>query len=192
MGVSALFLAVLLALLGLLVDFSANSISIPGHEYRLIVRVTRDSEPASELPTKQATAPAPARQVAASTVPVDPRHEVAPIPSPDVPADSPSGKDWQALGEAAARASIDDHFRSEEARASMWRQTRSVMFAPTGEFVLKEEAPAIPDFRFRPRIHVVGLGVTVGSCFIGLPIAGVPVEQRSLAINLFVCAEDSG
>ena len=74
----------------------------------------------------------------------------------------------------------------------MWRQTRSVMFAPTGEFVLKEEAPAIPDFRFRPRIHVVGLGVTVGSCFIGLPIAGVPVEQRSLAINLFVCAEDSG
>ena len=74
----------------------------------------------------------------------------------------------------------------------MWRQTHSIMFEPANEFVVQEEEPVIPDLRFIPRIHVVGLGVTIGSCFIGLPFAGVPVEQRTVAITLFVCAEDSG
>jgi hypothetical protein len=66
------------------------------------------------------------------------------------------------------------------------------MFEPANEFVVKEEEPVISDLRFIPRIHVVGLGVTIGSCFIGIPLAGVPVEQRTVAISLFVCAKDSG
>lgn len=74
----------------------------------------------------------------------------------------------------------------------MWRQTHSIMFESANEFVVQEEEPTLSDLRFIPRIHVVGLGVTIGSCFIGLPFAGVPVEQRTVAITLFVCAEDSG
>jgi hypothetical protein len=66
------------------------------------------------------------------------------------------------------------------------------MFEPAGDFVVREEEPVISDFRFRPQIHVVGLGLTIGSCFIGIPIVGVPVEQRTVAINLVVCAQDSG
>jgi hypothetical protein len=98
--------------------------------------------------------------------------------------------DWHAIAKSAARASVDDFFRNEESRASLWRQTRSIMFRAASDFVVREEEPAIPDFRFTPEIHVLGLGLTIGSCFIGIPIAGVPVEQRTVAINLFVCAKD--
>jgi len=74
----------------------------------------------------------------------------------------------------------------------MWRQTYSTMFKPAGDTLSLEEEPVISDLRFIPRIHVFGLGVTIGSCFIGLPLVGVPVEQRSTMIPLFVCAGDSG
>lgn len=192
MGVSALSIAAMLAILDLFVDFSATSISSLRHEFRLTILLrTNDSEPASELVTEKEVAPS-SRQAVASAAPVDRQQEVAPLSSREVPADPQPVKDWQAIAKTVARASIGDRFRSEESRATMWRQTRSMMFEPTGEFVLKEEAPVISGFRFKPRIHVVGLGLTIGSCFIGIPIAGVPIEQRTVALNLFVCASDSG
>jgi len=80
----------------------------------------------------------------------------------------------------------------EESRASMWRRSHSIMFQPASGRAVKQEEPIISDFRFKPRVHVVGLGVTIGSCFVGIPIAGVPVEHRTVAIRLFVCAKDSG
>jgi hypothetical protein len=93
---------------------------------------------------------------------------------------------------AAARASVDEFFRNKESRSAMWQQTHSIMFQPTADFESMKDAPIISDFRFRPQLHVVGLGFTIGSCFIGIPLAGVPVEQRSVAVSLFVCAADSG
>jgi hypothetical protein len=111
--------------------------------------------------------------------------------SPELPADAHPVQDWRAIAKAAARASVDEYFRNEESRASEWRQSRSIMFAPVGDFVVREEEPVLSDFRFKPQIHIVGLGVTIGSCFIGIPIAGVPVEQRTVGINLFVCATHS-
>lgn len=82
--------------------------------------------------------------------------------------------------------------KREENRASMWRKTHSLMFQSTGGIAPKQQEPIIPDFQFKPQVHVVGLGVTIGSCFIGLPIVGVPVEERTVAIRLFVCAKDAG
>ena len=80
----------------------------------------------------------------------------------------------------------------EESRTSMWRQSHSIMFQPGSDIVVREEESILSDFRFKPRVYVVGLGVTIGSCFIGIPLAGVPVEQRTVAISLFVCARNSG
>ena len=101
-------------------------------------------------------------------------------------------KDWSAIADEAAKTSVDEFVRQEESRASMWRQSRSMMFQPSNEFVVNEAEPVISDFRFIPRIYVAGLGVTIGSCFIGIPLVGIPVEQRTVAISLFVCARRSG
>jgi hypothetical protein len=111
------------------------------------------------------------------------------IPGP-VPV-SPPPTDWRAIAAAEARSSVADSFRQEETRASLWRQTHSVMFQPGDTFVLQDEEPLLADFRFVYRSRVVGLGLNIGRCFIGIPIAGVPVEQRSGAITIFVCGQDS-
>lgn len=74
----------------------------------------------------------------------------------------------------------------------MCEQTRSVMFRPVDEYVPGEAEPVLAGLRFKPEIHVFGLGLTIGSCFVGLPLLGVPVEERSVAIRLFVCANDAG
>jgi hypothetical protein len=194
MGVSAFSIAVMLALLELLVDFAAGvSIPSPEHGAQLTVLIRSGSgEPGSEFTMEKKAAPSLSIQASVSADPVDRRQEVVTLSSPEPPADSPPVQDWRAIAKAAARATVDDRFKKEKFRASMWRQTRSIMFEPVGDFVVREEEPVISDFRFRPQIHVVGLGVTIGSCFIGIPIAGVPIEQRTVAINLFVCAEDSG
>ena len=96
------------------------------------------------------------------------------------------------MADEAVKTSMDEYFRQEESRASMWRRSHSIMFQPAGDIVVKEIELIISDFRFMPRVHVVGLGLTIGSCFIGIPIAGVPVEQRTVAIRLIVCAPNSG
>jgi hypothetical protein len=194
MGVSAFSIAMMLALLELLVDFAAG-VSMPSlnHVAQLTVLIkTGSGEPGPEFTMDKKAAPSLSQQASVSAVPVDRLQEVVTLSSPEPPADSLPMKDWRAIAKAAARAAVDDRFKEEEFRASMWRQTRSIMFEPAGDFVVREEEPVISDFRFRPQIHVVGLGLTIGSCFIGIPIVGVPVEQRTVAINLVVCAQDSG
>jgi hypothetical protein len=113
------------------------------------------------------------------------------VSPPESPLDAQRAINWrEAITETVAEF-VNEDVRQEESRAHMWRQNYSVMFQPADEIGLTEPDPVIPDFRFKPEIHVVGIGVTIGSCFFGLPILGVPVEDRTVAIRLFVCAKDS-
>jgi hypothetical protein len=176
MGISAFFIAVILALFGSLVDFAGRvSITDLEHAGRLTVVIrTDDREPDSEFATEKKSAPSPSPQAVDPADPIDSQRKVSAPLAPVPPVDPQPVRDWHAFAKTAARASVDDFFRNEKSRASMWRQTRSIMFKPASDFVVREEEPAIPDFRFKPEIHVVGLGLTIGSCFIGIPIAGVP------------------
>ena len=192
MGISAFFIAVMLALFGSLVDF-AGRVSITDLEQagRLTVVIrTHDGEPDSEFATESKFVPSSSQHAVDPADPIDSQRKVSAPLAPAPPFDPPPVRDWHAIAKTVARASVNHFFSNEESRASMWRQTRSIMFKPASDFVVREEEPAIPDFRFTPEIHVVGLGLTIGSCFIGIPIAGVPIEQRTVAINLFVCAKD--
>ena len=194
MGISTCAVALLLALLGSLVDFVANipRLSVE-HGDRLTIYISKDEgEPKAETMPDDQAAPSVSQNEVVSVEPRDSEQEIVTAHTLRLPADSQPAKDWHAMAEEAAKTSVDEHFRNEEFRASMWRQSRSTMFQPASEFMLQEEEPIIPDFRFKPAIHVVGLGFTIGSCFIGIPLAGVPVEQRTVAISLFVCANDSG
>lgn len=98
--------------------------------------------------------------------------------------------DWQKTIVETVASIGEESRRREESRDRMRRTTHSVMFQPKGDYVPKQQEPVIPDFRFKPQVHVAGLGMTIGSCFIGLPIVGVPVEDRTVAISLFMCAKD--
>ena len=97
--------------------------------------------------------------------------------------------DWRKMITESVAAIQNEKVRQEASRSSMWRQSHSIMFQPERKHVLREQDPIIPNFRFRPQVHVAGLGITIGSCFIGIPIVGVPVEERTVAISVFVCAE---
>ena len=106
------------------------------------------------------------------------------------PVGSVATTNWNALKERAAREIVDDHWRKEHFRASMWRQTRSVMFrADSDAGASNERVPVMANLDFREPAGVLGLGFTFGSCFVGIPLAGIPVEARSTAITLFYCRE---
>jgi hypothetical protein len=62
------------------------------------------------------------------------------------------------------------------------------MFETPDSLATDVELPVLVNFRFKPESHVAGLGITVGSCFIGIPLFGIPVEERSVAIRPVVCA----
>ena len=182
MGISTCAVAALLAMLGLVVDMSGKALVPLVQPVEILNILIRNDTAEGPLPIPT-LAPAEIKER---------QFTIAPVQS-SLAADEPKpARDWQLLSEEAAQATIDEHFRQEEIRDSMWRQTYSTMFKPTGDTLALEEEPVISDLRFIPRIHVFGLGVTIGSCFIGLPLVGVPVEQRSTMIPLFVCAGDSG
>jgi hypothetical protein len=106
------------------------------------------------------------------------------------PVGSVAPTNWNTIKERAARQIIDDHWRKEHLRASLWRQTRSVMFQADGDAGARnEEAPLMANLDFREPAGVLGLGFTIGSCFVGIPLAGIPVEERRTAITLFYCRE---
>jgi hypothetical protein len=199
MGIATFAIAVLLASLDMLVDFAANYSDL-GIEFEdpltVHIRNGRD-EPVSNLATDdQIVRPPPQEKIDSAEV-AKFHQEAAPpdsrVPPADLPpADSPPVRDWRLIAGKAAKEIVDDQFRQEKSRASMWRQSYSVMFQPGDEIAVKQEKPILADIRFIPQIHVLGIGLTIGSCFIGIPIAGVPVEQRNVAMTFFVCAQDSG
>jgi hypothetical protein len=193
MGVSTCFVVLLLASLGLLFNYAAV-VSRPSfeNEHSLTVHISNgEGEENSNITTgNKAVNSLPPEQVV-STGFAESRQEIVPLDSPDLPADSQPVIDWRAIADDDAKASVDEYFRQEDSRASMWRQTRSIMFQPANDIVVKDEEPLMSDIRFKRRSRVVGLGINVGSCFIGIPIAGIPVEERSIGITVFVCGQDS-
>lgn len=117
--------------------------------------------------------------------------EATPIAPSESPATQRSPIDWnRAIAESVAPLANEKRKQIEN-RDAMWQQTHSVMFQPTNE-IFNGPAPLLAELRFKPEIHVLGLGLKIGSCFIGLPFVGVPVEDRTAAIRLFACADDSG
>lgn len=192
MGVSACSVAILLALLGSLTDFEVR-ISKPGIEYRehLTVHIRKDQPNPNSTTGDQAVRSLSQKEIISAEF-AEPQDEVASIEFPEPPTELRPETDWRAIADESAKAIVDQLFRQEESRASMWRQSRSIMFQPTSDFVVKDVESIISDLRFKPQIHVVGLGLTIGSCFIGIPFIGVPVEQRTVAINIFVCGQSAG
>lgn len=194
MGISACLVAAVLALLGSIVDIvvDASGPKAAGKE-RLNV-VVRDSEaqpPAADTENEQVLPPVVEQELTAAGDSAQ-RQEPVIEEAPEPPADVEPRRDWHAMKKDVARSSVADLFEEHESRVATWRRSHSMMFRPGDDFEVGEDEPFIPDFRFKPQIHVVGLGFTIGSCFIGIPLAGVPVEQRSVAVALFVCAGDAG
>ena len=190
MGISTCFVALSLASLGSLFNF-AESVSEPSteHEHALTVHIRNGkSEENSDVTIgNEAGSPLPPKRVV-SAESAEPRQVIVPLDSPDPPDDSQQTKDWRAIADNGAKAIIDEYFRQEESKASMWRRSHSTMFQPANEIVVKDEEPLLADIRFRRHSRVLGLGINIGSCFIGIPIVGVPVEKRSTSITVFVCS----
>ena len=193
MGISACSVALLLALFGSLFDSVRGR---PGPETeierRLAVHIrTGETRPIPELTMNAPAIPSKPIEEIDPENRLVPRHEAVTVRPPAPAPVARSAEDWQATAEQMASASIDEQVRYEQARSSMWRQSYSVMFRPTSDLVVKEEVPLIAYLQFRPEIHVLGLGFTIGSCFIGIPLVGVPVEDRTPDISVFVCAKKS-
>ena len=194
MGISTCAVAALLALLGLIVDMSGNAVLPHAERGELLSVLIRNitDEPVPELSTDDAAGDSvPISELAPAEI-MERKQAIAPVSPPGLADEAKPTRDWYILADLAAQAVVDEHFRQAEIRDSMWRQTHSEMFRPAEENLSLEEEPVLSDLQFIPQIHVFGLGVTIGSCFIGLPLVGVPVEKRSTMITFFVCAGDSG
>jgi hypothetical protein len=193
MGISACSVALLLTSVGSLFDSSGNG-SMSGIEpaQRLTVHIGRSDDVQNpEVAMARQTAPSPPLEEIDLAEHAELRRETVTVESPENPPDSRPAEDWHAFAEQAAKASVDEYSRSEESRASMWRQSYSTMFQPADTLMVRAEQPVLEHFGFRPEIHVAGLGVTIGSCFIGIPLVGVPVEDRTAGVSLWVCAKKS-
>ena len=101
----------------------------------------------------------------------------------------PASVDLQALIAATVSNLGEEKAVEEQLRAAMWENTRSVMFQPGDELALQEQEPVLEDFRFKPELNIAGIGLKIGSCFFGIPLVGVPVEDRSVAISVVTCAK---
>ena len=193
MGVAACFVSLLLALLELIVDLAANTPkpnAVSGQSLTVRIR-PNEADSKSELASGEQSAKLQLREdLSLTEIPI-PRQETTSASPPESPPDLQPVMDWREMITETVATIGNENLRQEKSRSSMRRQTHSIMFQPASEIVLKEPDPIIPDFRFKPQVHVAGIGVTIGSCFIGLPIVGVPVEDRTAAIRLFVCAQDS-
>lgn len=106
----------------------------------------------------------------------------------EAPIERTSEQDWYNKAKVSARQTVDSRMAQEEIRQSMWNATGSVMFKDSGEFDLREEQGVISDREFRIPLGVLGIGVTIGGCFFGIPLAGVPVERRTAGPNVIYCS----
>ena len=196
MGASSGLLAVLLWFASLLVGVvDCESMGCLDQQPVLTIRLEiQESEPvvASHAPERQAPVDPPVREStdtrqlpdaeeneldAGRDEAVGPRSRLAPK------------RDWLAMASESAIHTADELFENEELREKMWRQTRSVMFADTGDFDFHEPAPIIADVEFRVPMGVLGIGITIGGCFIGIPLAGIPVEERTAGPNVIYCKD---
>lgn len=193
MGVAACLVSLILSWLGRFAMFGAGTAepgNLPGGELAVSIRHDEadpdhalESSDETDVPRAQEKEPETETAVSRSG-----RSLETPAASPAI--ERPT-VDWRKSIDESVVAIGNENRARTDSRASMWRQTHSIVFQPTDEFVPREQEPVLPDVRFKPEIHVIGLGVTIGSCFIGLPLVGVPVEERTVAVRLFVCASES-
>jgi hypothetical protein len=186
-----------LALLALPLDFGVCSgDSCPeAKENRLIVDLIRPVvEADSESPDDTAATSQPnvdeldlAEPKLTDVIPA--QQEAMPPDSVDQLVTTSPDKDWKVAAARFAKELGDEQFREEMLQESRWQKSHSVMFEPGEKLALNEIEPILADFRFKRR--VVGLGFSLGYCFIGFPIAGVPVEDRAIGITLFTCGAES-
>ena len=148
-----------------------SEIVLPDHETRTVSRL--------QQPT--------AKQQSGETERTEP---VAQRKDGKEPLGSNSGaRDWHAMAKVSARQNIEDRFNQEAVRKSLWQKTRSVMFKGTGEFDFHEPATVIANREFRVPVGVLGIGVTIGGCFFGIPLAGIPLERRTTGPTLIYCPD---
>ena len=189
MGVATFAIALLLAMLELLFDFGAST-SNPGIEPgdSLTVHIIKGEgeKHSASTPVEKEVRSLPQEEIISTEI-AELQQDVTPVISPEQPDESQPVKDWRAIANEAVKASVDEHFRQEETRSSMWQRSHSIMFQPTNSTALIDKEPVLSGVRFKHRSRVIGLGLNIGSCFIGIPVAGVPVENRSTAISIFVC-----
>lgn len=191
MGVAACFVLLVLTSVGFIARFAASTLDPAFRSPSLTVHIKHDEpEPELQFESVDQIASSGSREDAAVTETATVSEDITSATPTALQSDERPVVDWhEVIAETVASIGEENQER-EESRARMWRATHSVMFQSEDSYVPKEQEPIIPDFQFRPQVHVAGLGVTIGSCFIGLPIVGVPVEERTVAIRLFVCAKD--
>lgn len=149
--------------------------------------VQEESEPTSEItPRDDEIRTVPQEQQAIA----GPRAADAALNEGQVPSIKLApARDWQVIAKESARQSVDDRVSQEKIRRSMWLNTGSVMFRDEGGFDFHEPATVIANREFRVPVGVLGIGMTIGGCFIGIPLAGIPVERRSAGPNVIYCTD---
>ena len=195
-GVSTCVVAALLAVLGYVLEPSRGALtSGPQGDQSLAVHIVQMGSAEREtMPPVSSADAAPPSQPQDSVPPenLTDRHQDVASTAAVIPRENArAAPDWHAMADVAATTSANDYFRKEGLRESMWRQSHSIMFEPAEGPVSKSTEPLIADLQFKRRSRIVGLGINVGACFFGIPLLGVPVEQRTVAINVIVCGQDS-
>lgn len=190
MAISACFILLVLTLLGMPGDFVVD---FPGTGFErrapLTVHIKSERrEVNSDVAADSQHLHSTTEQEAAPLVVDESQQEVAAIEPHEPPAESMPVRDWNLIASETAKSIIGDSVRQEQARESMWRQTHSVMFKPGEKMLVENNESVFSGLEFRQYSRVLGLGLNIGSCFIGIPLAGVPVEKRQAAITLFVCS----
>ncbi len=189
MGVSTGIVSLLLVSLGyVLAGLSTRHSARTTATQSLSVHI--ETELPKPAPQPDFIAPTPVRVPPAppQNVPVPAQAELETQTTPEEVVEAPPAIEWRTLIKETVTSMADEKRAQEESRSAMWNQTHSVMFAPGDEFVPLEQGPVLEDFTFKPEIHVLGLGVTIGACFIGIPIVGVPVEERTVGFRPIICA----
>ena len=193
MGIAACFVSLVIELVVFYAKFSAGTLDPVFRSPALTVHIKYDEydselqfEPVDQIGSLELREDASATETA--TVPED----VSSVSPPALQSDKEPVVDWQNMIVQTVASFGKEKREREQIRAPMWRRTHSIMFQSAGDFVPTQQEPIIPNFKFKPQVRVAGFGVTIGSCFIGLPIVGVPVEERTVGIRLFVCAKDPG
>ena len=189
MGVATFAIAVILVMLELLFDFGVNASKsgfAPGDPLTVHIIKGEGEKNSASTPINKAVRSLPQDEVVITEI-AELQQAVAPVDSPEQPDEFQPVKDWRAIANEAAKASVDEHFRQEETRSSMWQRSHSIMFQPSNRIAVMDKEPVLSDVQFKRRSRVIGLGLNIGSCFIGIPVAGVPVEDRTAAISIFVC-----
>ena len=191
MGVAACFVSLVLASVGFFAKFAAGTLDPAFRSPSLTVHIKHDEDDTElQFESVGQIGSLGLREDASVTESATVPENVSSVTPPTLQSDELPVVDWQKMIAETVASLVKEKQEREETRALMWRKTHSVMFQSAGGFASKQQEPIIQDFQFRPQVHVAGLGVTIGSCFIGLPIVGVPVEERTVAIRFFVCAKD--